>query len=143
VSVNWENIPLIIEGSDKISEEMLCQLGQKISNQVILMNSDQRRQLHIAGVLTNNFVYFLLRQMVEFGKKHEISPILLQPLLEQTVNNALHCSTDLQTGPARRGDNKVIEEHIRLLEEEPELQKIYTMFSKIIYTNYYGKELEL
>ncbi len=58
---------------------------------------------------------------------------LLKPLIAETTAKALDISPlAAQTGPAARGNLKVIEKHLELLKDDPRLQEIYRMISKSI-----------
>jgi predicted short-subunit dehydrogenase-like oxidoreductase (DUF2520 family) len=58
---------------------------------------------------------------------------LLKPLIRETAVRILEMGPEeSQTGPAKRGDNQILEEHIRLLKDLPGLQKIYTFVSESI-----------
>ena len=65
-------------------------------------------------------------------KKYNIPFSILIPLIKETVRKASVVSPkDAQTGPAARGDMKIINKHIDLLDSEPE-KNIYKMISKEI-----------
>jgi uncharacterized protein DUF2520 len=57
----------------------------------------------------------------------------LQPLIEETAlrikTNSPHA---VQTGPAMRHDNATIQKHLQLLEQYPELKKVYAFLSDSI-----------
>jgi predicted short-subunit dehydrogenase-like oxidoreductase (DUF2520 family) len=38
----------------------------------------------------------------------------------------------MQTGPAKRGDTEILDEHIQLLKDNPKLQQIYKLLSESI-----------
>lgn len=55
------------------------------------------------------------------------------PLIEETTRK-IHFLTpeEAQTGPARRNDRNIIEDHLHMLENEPELAEIYRNISRSI-----------
>ena len=55
-----------------------------------------------------------MNEGLEQAKAHQLSVELFKPLIHKTVNNIL-LNKDLQTGPARRGDQKVIQKHMASL----------------------------
>jgi predicted short-subunit dehydrogenase-like oxidoreductase (DUF2520 family) len=64
---------------------------------------------------------------------------LLYPLMEETLRKAQSDKPQKgQTGPAIRGDLNTIENHLKLLEKNPDLQKIYTFISRNIMEYYTG-----
>ena len=57
--------------------------------------------------------------------------------MEETIKNAIENSPhDIQTGPARRGDIKIINKHLRLLSKEVDMKEIYRILSKNIQKEY-------
>ena len=59
----------------------------------------------------------------------------MQPLILETAQKAAEATDprSVQTGPARRGDREVIERHIAMMEQKPELQEIYRLVSEEIF----------
>ena len=62
---------------------------------------------------------------------------VLFPLIDETANKIKKASPiAAQTGPAVRGDSKVMKEHNEFLKKKSDYQKIYTLVSQsIIHTN--------
>ena len=57
----------------------------------------------------------------------------LLPLMKQTVNKLNNLKPALaQTGPAVRGDQKVMKSHMDMLEYSPEYKQVYALLSSII-----------
>ena len=53
--------------------------------------------------------------------------------MNETVIKAIHLSpSESQTGPAKRGDTKIIEEHLKMLNKNPAMYKIYKLLSESI-----------
>jgi predicted short-subunit dehydrogenase-like oxidoreductase (DUF2520 family) len=66
-------------------------------------------------------------------KKNDIPFELLGPLIKQTANNWRAVDIfSLQTGPAVRGDQQIMDEHRQLLSEIPDYQDIYNLISNNI-----------
>jgi predicted short-subunit dehydrogenase-like oxidoreductase (DUF2520 family) len=91
-------------------------------------------QLHLAAVFGCNFVnhlYHIASQITQqAGFKFEV---LSHLLLETTYKAiALGNPQNVQTGPAVRGNKKVMNEHLEMLAAHPEWQEIYEMLSKNI-----------
>lgn len=124
-------VPFFIEGSDTETTEKLCSLARSISDKVFLADSSQRATLHIAAVFASNFFNHLL---VEAGKilADDGYPLdVLQPLLRMTLNKAITMGPEkAQTGPAARGDTKVIGAHLSRLSGMP--RDIYRLMSDAI-----------
>ena len=57
---------------------------------------------------------------------------LLKPLINETFRKAM-ASEDIfktQTGPARRGDQKTINQHLLFLKQQPDYQQVYRIISE-------------
>ena len=135
---NWEvkfrEIPLCIEANNKLSEVLLLSIANQLSDNVVLIDSEKRLQLHLAAVFVSNFVnhfYAIADKLV--GEK-DISFDLLKPLILKTSQNALdYKPVDCQTGPAIRNDRNIIELHSDLLKKFPLYKRIYIFVSKSIF----------
>ncbi len=134
-TVDFKEIPVLIEANTYLLERQLTQLAEGISNKVSSASSEQRKYLHIAAVFACNFTnyfYALAQQMLE-DKALEFD--LIRPLILETAQKAmLHSPAAVQTGPAVRKDQKVVNAHIELLKDNPALQKLYADLSERIMT---------
>ncbi|MFK5857404.1 MAG: DUF2520 domain-containing protein [Bacteroidota bacterium] len=136
-NVNFENIPICIEGSNESVTNMLSQLADKISNNVVVLNSEKRQYLHLTAVMVNNFTNHLYNIAHGVLLDNEIDFSLLHPLIKETaskINKVI--PGDAQTGPARRKDEVTIEKHLQLLNNYPEYKKIYSLLSNQIIKKY-------
>lgn len=133
-------IPLCVEASSEEDYQLLEKLAYCISNRVEHINSEERRQLHLAAVFANNFSNHMFCLASEICKDHGVPFDLLRPLIRESCNKIMKLTPhEAQTGPARRGDQETIDEHLEMLKES-RLQKIYSTLSESIQTTY-GKEL--
>ena len=100
------------------------------------MNSEERKVLHLAGIVASNFSNHMYSLSEEVLGSRGMDFEILKPLILETASKVMEIEpTAAQTGPASRNDKEVIAEHIDLLKGNPELQKIYTFVSDSI-TNY-------
>ncbi len=130
-NLNWKEIPILIEASTKVSERSLLKLAKQISEKTLLVNSDKRLQFHLAAVFVNNFTNALLVAASKTLSKKEFD--LLKPLASETISKAFALSPQhSQTGPAKRNDTKIINEHKRLLKASPEVLAIYKTMTQFI-----------
>ena len=132
--VNMNEVPFCIEGNSKWNEGMLLELARSISENVQILSSEQRKVTHIAAVFACNFTNHFYALSEEILEKNGMSLDILKPLIKKTAANIL---TDrpktLQTGPAKRNDTKVMQEHLDMLEKlSPELKKLYEEVSRSI-----------
>lgn len=138
--VDFQSIPICIEA--EINEDLILleNLASVISNSVHRINSEQRKSLHLAAVFVNNFTNHLFQIGNEICKNHKVSFDILKPLITETTKKINTLSPMYaQSGPARRGDKKTIEDHLARLEKGNH-KKIYKALTKSI-LNTYGKKL--
>ena len=131
------NIPFCIEGSDIESLNILENMAGSISKQVYKFNSEERKKLHLAGIIANNFSNHMYQLAEEVLSRSGMDFNLLKPLILETAAKVMEINPAMaQTGPASRNDEQVVQEHADLLKEHPELQKLYTFVSGSI-TNHF------
>lgn len=137
--VDFSNIPLCIEAENNEDFNTLKKLAIEVSNNCFEVDSNQRKNLHIAAVFVNNFVNHLYHIGHSLCEENNVSFDVLKPLVLETASkiNTLK-PNEAQTGPARRNDKNTIEKHVTLLPEN--LQEIYTLLTKSIQDTY-GKKL--
>ena len=131
--VNWKNVQFFTEcaqENDYLEMSTLCKKAGFISQYA---NSEKRKQLHIAAVVSNNFTYHLLSLVKTHCLKNNIDYNLLRHLIEQSIENVTKENPFvLQTGPAVRNDTKLIERQLSVLKNEHELKEIYDLFTRQI-----------
>jgi len=131
--INFTGIPVCIEANTKDNEEKLLQLARLVSKRVQLINSTQRKVLHMTAVFAGNFSSFMYTIAEDLLKKHGIPFSLLKPLIQQTAATAKHEDVfSRQTGPAVRGDTKIMHEHLEMLAKHGVYMEIYDLISKSI-----------
>ena len=135
--INFKTVPLLIEGSDPKTRATMRNLAVSISGFVFEMDSAERKTVHLSAVIANNFTNHLFAQAEKILAKKDIPFSLLGPLVLETVNKAILLSpAGAQTGPAKRGDSLVIEEHLKMLRNNKRMQKIYMLLSESIGEEY-------
>ena len=99
------------------------------------MSSEQRKQLHIAAVFACNFSNHMFAIADKILTQSNIDFKLLLPIINQTVKKLnKNKASEVQTGPAKRKDKKIIESHIKKLSDK-ETKKIYKLISDSIMKN--------
>jgi predicted short-subunit dehydrogenase-like oxidoreductase (DUF2520 family) len=132
-AVNFREIPICLECNDVTTQNVFRDLAHSLTEKMYLLDSDQRKVLHLAAVFANNFANHLLGIAAEVLKKGHMDPQILQPLIQETIRKAqAHGAFNVQTGPAVRGDTKVMETHLELLAEVPHYQLIYKIIAESI-----------
>ena len=131
--ISWEKVPFFIEAANEKDEKLLSIFCASNNMNFSILNSSKRKKIHLAAVASNNFAYHLLSMVKEYCIKNEVNFKDLKPLLEKTMEAALNEEPYMgQTGPAKRGDNTLIEKQINELKDFENLQEIYKVFTKLI-----------
>jgi predicted short-subunit dehydrogenase-like oxidoreductase (DUF2520 family) len=128
---DFSTVPVFFEarGIDDISA--VYSLALTITSHVYEASQQDRERLHVAGVFTNNFTNLMYTMAAELLKSTHIPFSALLPLIDETAAK-IHSMAprDAQTGPARRGDENVMNHHMQLLNEEQ--REIYRLLSEAI-----------
>ena len=134
VDIAFSEIPLCIEANNPKFEKVLLKIGESLSNTVVKMNSEQRKQLHIAAVFACNFSNHMFAIADDILRKSNINFNLLHPLISKTIKQIEKNSPkNVQTGPAKRNDKKIIESHLQFLEKNQ--QELYKLITNSIISN--------
>ncbi len=135
VPVDWSHLPIFVEGSDPEVTAAIESLACGVSDNVHQADSDERRRLHIAAVMACNFANHLWdisdRLLRPLGVDFTAMAPLVQTMLDKARAIGPHAA---QTGPARRGDLRVVQHHIDSL--PPDLAEIYRIISQHITQEY-------
>lgn len=130
--VNFEDIPIFIEANKEEDLLLLKKLGCALSPNVIELNSEKRKWLHLAAVFACNFTNHCYAIAANILEQQNLNYQYLLPLINETTNKIhnLH-PKEAQTGPAIRYDTNVINKHLAML-SDPNLKELYTLLSKNI-----------
>lgn len=123
----FAGIPVFVEGATEKALDMARYLGNALNGDVRHADGNGRRSLHAAAVFACNFTNHLYAIAADILKREAGADLaVLEPLLKETLAKALRMPpADAQTGPARRGDMKVMQGHVDLLQQhEAELYKL-------------------
>ncbi len=136
-AIDLRKVPFCIEGSNPHTIETLTGLARDLSDDVRHVRSHERKIIHLAAVFACNFTNHLYaiadRLLHEAGQDIGI----IRPLIEETTKKALHnIPREVQTGPAKRKDEKVLADHLKMLENKPEYAEIYRLLSHSIKSMY-------
>lgn len=131
--VNFRNVPICIEANNKVNLETLQELASLISDKVIQIDSNNRKYLHLSAVFVCNFVNHLYAIGGKLLEEKGLDFQLLRPLIAETAEKAaLFLPEEVQTGPAVRNNQPIMDLHLQMLEQHPEWQKIYEVISNDI-----------
>lgn len=130
--MDLSGVPFFIEGSTPGIEQTLTRLAKLLSSNVRTLDSDKRKEIHLAAVFVCNFTNHMYAVAADILDSKGIPFDVLIPLInETTAKLAFLHPKEAQTGPAIRYDQNVISKHIEMLPEK--YKDIYQLLSKSIY----------
>jgi len=132
-NVDFSEIPVCIEANTFVNGERLKNLAISLSGDVRFVDSEKRKVLHLAAVFASNFPNFMYSVAQMITEDNSLDFNILKPLILETAMKVQDMRpTAAQTGPAIRGDEKIMKMHIEMLEKYPEFQKLYEVLSEMI-----------
>ena len=131
--VSLSGVPACIEANREENEILLKAFARKLTRNIRLVDSSQRKMIHLAAIFANNFTNFMYVIAEDLLKNEKLDFGLLQPLIRKTAANARHKNLfQFQTGPAVREDTEIMKDHLRQLKNHPEYKQVYELISKMI-----------
>ena len=137
--ITFSAVPLFITASNKATKALLIDLASLLSQEVRVIEDTARMKMHLAAVLVNNFPNYIYTLTDLFLESQRLDFSLFYPLMEETLAKIKTMPPVMaQTGPARRHDKTVIDQHLALLQKskQEELEMIYQLFSRLIWKKY-------
>jgi predicted short-subunit dehydrogenase-like oxidoreductase (DUF2520 family) len=134
MSIDWQKVPVFIEYSNDYVFELLSNICGQLNKPFQVLDSNQRKQLHLAAVFANNFVNACIIGANEVIKGNESLRFdYLLPIIKQTIDKiSVGNPIDSQTGPAKRNDESTMSEHLNMLSNSTSEQELYAAISKYI-----------
>ena len=127
------DIPCAWEASSPKAERYILSIGHAITDQLFEAKHEQRKWLHLAAVMSNNFITHLMAICEQVCADNNLPFSTLLPIIEQTFARIKNSSAQqVQTGPAVRHDTTTITEQIALLGNHPHWQKVYEAITESI-----------
>jgi len=129
--VDFSAVPICIEANSPENLTCIRNFGKVLSDNVIEMDSEKRKWLHLTGVFACNFSNHLLALVFKICEEKGIPFEIVKPLVVETVNKAfIGNPANFQTGPAVRNDVVTIQKHVKMLSEfNMDMADIYKMLS--------------
>ncbi|MFC2107784.1 DUF2520 domain-containing protein, partial [Bacteroidota bacterium] len=91
----------------------------------------------VAAVFSCNFSNYMYTVAEKILDDHKLDFSILKPLILETAAKALdHPPSEVQTGPAKRKDHRIIMEHLKTLEKYPDYKELYELISQKIEDHY-------
>ncbi len=135
-NLDYSKIPFFIETENQIDEKSLFELASIISENVETSDYEKRKYIHLTAVFACNFVNHLFARAKEISDSQDLDFNYFIPLIDETVEKIHHLEPrTAQTGPAVRGDERVLKLHEVLITNE-EHRKIYNTMNESIQKMY-------
>jgi predicted short-subunit dehydrogenase-like oxidoreductase (DUF2520 family) len=139
--IDFREIPILIESDNAETEKILVNLAKSVSKKVMRISSADRKAIHVAAVFASNFTNHMLTVSKSVMEKHKLDFDLLKPLIVETINKSLGIGPDnAQTGPAKRGDLEILDNHMQFLSYDESIAEIYQVISQHIVDLYDEEE---
>jgi len=133
--VNFDQIPFLIEANDENTLLKIRELARLLGSNIQEVDSEKRLRIHLAAVFACNFSNHLYNAAEQILAGTNVQLKDLRHLIQETMDKAIALGAEQsQTGPAIRGDIKVIEKHLELLNGEKDLRDIYELITDQIST---------
>ena len=130
---DWAELPLAYHATPPPLREALRQLAGELSNYAYALDDQQRAQLHLAAVFSNNFVTWLYQIAYELCRERGIPFGALLPIIRNTaLAQDDQPPARRQTGAAARGDHATQLRHLALLADHPKYAEVYRRLSALI-----------
>jgi len=131
--INFKMVPVCIEANTGLNENSLLSLARDISDNVHLINTQQRKLLHLAAVFACNFSNHMYSIAEDILKRENLEFEMLKPLIMETARKIeVNSPGNVQTGPAKREDRKIMDKHLEDLTGSPTYRDLYKLISKSI-----------
>ena len=113
--LDFREIPLCVEGNTVSVKERIKELAERLSDKIYEINSA-------------NYLYQVAGKLLE---NKGLSFAMLRPLIFETAHKVMLLNPEeAQTGPAKRGDESIMNMHKSMLKGDKDLLKIYTILSE-------------
>lgn len=132
--VDFSDIPIFVESNSAEDTRFLKDIAAVLSERVYEATSEQRKSLHLAAVFTCNFTNHMYTLAADLLEKYELPFEVMLPLIDETARKVHELNPHLaQTGPAIRYDKNVINNHLQMLVDDPQIQELYRLISESIH----------
>ncbi len=131
--LDFSEVPVLIEGNDEQTLSIIRQLAASLSSKVKVVSSDDRQKIHLAAVFACNFSNHLFALAEELLFHADLNLADIKHLLQETVDKAVDITArKAQTGPAIRGDQMILDKHLKLLAPNEDKLQVYRLLSEQI-----------
>lgn len=131
--IDLSTVPFLIESKKSIFEnEIINFVSEVFKAKSYKVSSEKRKFIHLSAVISCNFSNRLISEAKNILDKENLDYQILRPLILETVNKAFDMDPVLaQTGPAVRGDDNIIIQHLAMLDTN-EMKEVYGLITNLI-----------
>jgi predicted short-subunit dehydrogenase-like oxidoreductase (DUF2520 family) len=131
--VDISKVPFCLEANSKENLLKLKNLTMSVSENIYEINSEERRKLHLAAVFACNFTNAMYSVAEDLLQSDGLDFNLLRPLIMETARKTnINSPKEIQTGPAIRHDNEIMNKHIEELHKNSQYADLYKTMSDLI-----------
>lgn len=127
----WEDMNIVLESDTDLGTVEAINLIDNLGAKSVQMDKESRSRAHLVAVILNNFGNHLLHMADVLCSEKGMDRRLFQDLMLYTLSVEGQAK-DHQTGPAIRGDYRIIQKHLKELEGHPTFHSIYESMSNSI-----------
>lgn len=136
-TLSFSPATIVIDANKPAALQQVEDLARQFSENVVMAGDAERSRMHMVATFTTNFSNHLFDLAAHYCQKENISFDHFYPLIEAAIQQLRdHHPHDLQAGPAFRHDRQTIQKHLELLQNEPQMSKIYDMMTKSIFESF-------
>lgn len=131
--IDFEDVAFLLECEDEESLQKLRKLAKSLSSMNFVVNSKDRKAIHVAAVFASNFSNHMIRISEEIMRRQGLDFDMLKPLIIEQISKTLQIGAkNAQTGPAIREDYETLEDHHNFLNYNESIAEIYRLISQDI-----------
>ncbi len=139
--VDFKEVPIFLESENSETEKVIQTMAKAISKDFFKITSHERKALHVSAVFASNFTNHMLLIAQDLMKENKLSFDWLKPLIAEMINKSLTIGPEnSQTGPARRGDFEILDNHLEFLSNDESTAELYKIISQNIVDRYTTEE---
>ncbi len=125
----FRHVYVDIESESDAAFQILAEVAENLGATPFRLNADQKMKLHTAASMISNLTVALADAALSLAEGSQSRDALLE-LLSQTISSLrAKGSKEALTGPVARGDIKTVEQHLKVLEQDDNLNQIYRLLS--------------
>lgn len=134
--MDFATVSFFLEANNETDLQTLKDLASVLSPKVYEASTEQRSYLHTAAVFACNFTNHMYALCARLLQKHGLPFDAMLPLIDETALKVHKLPPhEAQTGPAIRRDINVMDKHLTILANEPQIRDLYKMISNSIMSN--------